>query len=216
MKPFEILSAARRENCSKTLHFRRTLDTFLAALPLSALARAGTILLLDSPGPALSCLPLLYIAYITFIRASSIAVEYDTGSACDIAIYQALAKWSILAGISLHVQSPYSLAFFINALVPDSAHALTLSSLLAGYAAGFAGFLPESFPVNAYPVGVFALSFLHFLTNFEKSSESLRRTLSLLLHALNGIFLAGLLSAGTLWISQEKIEVSRRIWLLFG
>ncbi|KAI5192741.1 hypothetical protein NEMIN01_2186 [Nematocida minor] len=188
MKPSQIFATARRKNRLKILNIRNRISDVLALIPLSAIAKEILSLYARDQSAAVACTSLLYVAYIIFIRASSITSEYDTGNSCKIAIYYILSKWTLLGAISLVAYTPYSLIFIVNMIVPDNLYFYTLALFPMGYIT----YLVSMFTVHIlllYPVCIFALSFFHFLLSFqEMPHKKTQKMLIFSIYAVNVLF----------------------------
>lgn len=169
MNPSEIFTAARRKNHHQTLKMRDLISTLASIIPITAICTIIIDLYYRDPSVALAATALLYIGYIIFIRASSVASEYDIGLSYKISIYCILSKWAIIGAISLTVYTPYSLIFITNVLVPDDLHLVTVILHAVGYAT-YKMSLTNMKVLVVYPVGTFILCFFQFLLVFQEIS----------------------------------------------
>lgn len=198
MKPSEIFATARRSNNSRILQNRNKLDSFLIAIPLSAIAKLIIRFFMHDPAVALSCTSLLYVSYIGLLRVSNVISEYDTGTGnpCKIAIFYILSKWTILSCVCMEIYPTYSLAFIINMIVPDVCYYHTGVLLCLGYITHLASSKKMQL-VTLYPMAVFVLSFFHFLMQFQEiRSKRMQRVFSGLIITVNILFT---IYIGTAW-----------------
>ncbi|EIJ89588.1 hypothetical protein NEPAR06_1209 [Nematocida parisii] len=186
MTPFQIFIAARRSNDKKILHLREDTASVLIGIPLSAIIRLIVKCALIDYSAAGALLIILYIAYIIFLRASNVIAEYDTDSACRIAIYFILSKWSILGMITLYTYSPYSLVFILNMIIPDELYVYTMMLLLMGYSSLFAISIDSHInTIGLYPAVILALSLAHFILLFQE--EPFKKTKRLFILGINSV-----------------------------